>query len=250
MNTEIEMDIQQILQHPDSKRDYNKKLFKEVAPRYDFVTQALSFGRDRAWKRSLIEALPDDPNPACLDIACGTGDLSFLLHERFPNGRITGIDLTPDMLEIARQRLSSESIEFHQSDMCDLPFSEASLDIVTGGYALRNAPNLGTVLKEVHRVLRADGVAAFLEFSKPSNRIGQIFEDAALSVWGGFWGLVLHRDPTVYGYIAKSLREYPDRNHFRRIAEESGFRLVRSMRLFLGFLEITVLIKTTENTHA
>ena len=83
---------------------YNTQLFAEVAPRYDFITRALSFGRDRAWKRDLIAALPDTAAPVCLDLACGTGDLAQALARRYPGATVVGLDLTASMLDLAVQR--------------------------------------------------------------------------------------------------------------------------------------------------
>ena len=70
------------LSDPHSKREYTSKLFAEIAPRYDFITHALSFGQDKRWKADLVSLLPGIDAPRCLDIGCGTGDIAFLLAER------------------------------------------------------------------------------------------------------------------------------------------------------------------------
>ena len=81
------------LRVPELKRAYNKRLFTRVAGKYGFVTSALSLGRDRAWKRLLIRALPEVGRPMCVDLACGTGDITALLADRYPAGEVHGIDL-------------------------------------------------------------------------------------------------------------------------------------------------------------
>ena len=91
------------------------------------------------------------------------------------------------------------------------------MDIVTGGYALRNAPDLGTAIDEISRVLKPCGVAAFLDFSKPSGKILQKMEYWALKTWTGPWGTLLHRNREVYRYIAESLQPFPDRSQLRDI---------------------------------
>src|ERR1700758_1899763 len=92
------------LEDAEKKKYYNERLFSAVAPRYDFITRVLSFGRDAAWKRALISLLPSYDSPVCVDLACGTGDIAFLLAAKYPRGRIAGVDITERMLDIARHR--------------------------------------------------------------------------------------------------------------------------------------------------
>lgn len=231
------------LRTPAAKREYNEVLFAEVAKRYDLVTRALSLGRDQAWKRALLESLPSDPTPVCVDLACGTGDVSFALARRYPRGTVCGIDLTPEMLQIAEARNRFPNVRLELGDMHQLPFPSASIDIVTGSYALRNAPALTVALEEVHRVLRPGGTAAFLDFSKSPHWLSQRLSFAVLYLWGSFWGLVLHRQPAVYAYIAKSLWHFPDRKAIRRELSKVGFAEVFSRKFYCGTLEIITVRK-------
>src|SRR5271167_1468247 len=126
------------LEDAEKKKYYNEKLFSEVAPRYDFITRVLSFGRDAAWKRTLISSLPPYESPVCVDLACGTGDISFLLADKYARGRIAAVDITEPMLDIARHRNTHPNVSFANQDMGSLDVVSESVDIVTGGYALRN----------------------------------------------------------------------------------------------------------------
>jgi len=231
------------LDAPSDKLELNRKLFDEVAPKYDFITKALSLGRDSAWKRALIRMLPEKRNASCLDLACGTGDLTRLLGARFPDAKVEGLDLTPGMLEIARDRTADQRILFVQGNMNELPYSEESIDIVTGSYALRNTPELGHTLEEIYRILKPGGIAAFLDFSKPKNKIGQGITHGLLKFWGGFWGILLHRNADVYGYIADSLKRFPDRPSIRRLLTERQLKLIQSKKCFGGILEILIVEK-------
>ena len=231
------------LRTPTAKREYNELLFAEVAKRYDLVTRALSLGRDQAWKRVLLDSLPTDLAPVCVDLACGTGDVSFALARRYPQGTVCGIDLTPEMLHIAEARNSFPNVTLQLGDMHRLPFPSGSIDIVTGSYALRNAPSLTVALQEIHRVLRPGGTAAFLDFSKSPNRFLQRLSFAVLYLWGSFWGLVLHRQAAVYAYIAKSLWHFPDRESLRRDLTNVGFAEVFSRKFYFGTLEIITVSK-------
>jgi ubiquinone/menaquinone biosynthesis methyltransferase len=229
---------------PERKREFNELHFTEAAPRYDLATRMLSFWRDARWKEHLLLSLPPLTRPVCLDLASGTGDLTFGLARRYPDGEIYGLDITAAMLEIARQRNSSDRVTFVQAEMAPLPYPDGYADIVTGGYALRNAPDLKVALREIHRVLKPDGVAAFLDFSKPTGRVLQAAEYWLLRIWGGLWGLILHGDAQVHGYISASLRSYPDRNQFKALVEEIGFQMIQRKLFFLGITEVLLLRKS------
>ena len=223
---------------PEVKKNFNDKLFTEVAPKYNFITKALSLGRDGAWKKMIIKRLPALKNANCLDIACGTGDISFLLAKKYKDGRILGVDLNEDMLNVAKKKRVNNNIEFRQSDMNSLNINFDSIDIVTGGYALRNSPDLEKTLKGLYRIMKKGATAAFLDFSKPKNQLLQRLEYFILKFWGGFWGLLAHGNPDVYGYIADSLKNYPDREAFKDLIIKTGFKNIKRKLLYFGMLEI------------
>ncbi len=236
------------LSAPRSKLDYTRKVFSVVAVRYDVITRLLSFGRDGRWKKIMLARLPRDSardaasTPqlfACLDLACGTGDISRLLAHQYPYGRIDAVDLNPEMLRRARLRTDLANIRFHQADMNELPFDDASYDIVTGGYALRNSPHLATTFQEIYRVLKPGGTAAFLDFSASHVPRLRNIQLRLLGFWGGFWGWLFHGNPEVYSYISKSLSYYPDFVELPRMMTRIGFRRVRQKRLLFGMLALT-----------
>ena len=231
------------LRLPASKRDYNRRLFRAVAPRYGAVTWLLSFGMDGLWKRALVRRLPRRAVRA-LDLACGTGDITLLLARRYPGGRVVGLDLSPAMLARARRRLRGQAnLSFRLGDLDRLPYPAGSFDLVTGGYALRNAPDLRRSLGEVSRVLKPGGTAAFLDFNRsPHPRLGRL-QLRLLALWGGLWGRLLHGNPEVYAYIAQTLALFPDRVSFEALLSELGFRRVRSRLPPGGFVSLTFAAK-------
>ena len=229
---------------PEKKRLLNEQLFGEIAAEYDRVTPPLSFGRDRAWKRDLVDSLPPLNRPRCLDVACGTGDLCELLAAKYPDAKIVGLDLTEAMLNVARIRVPDSRVKFQSGDMCEMDFPDGSFDIVTGGYALRNAPNLRQALAEIHRATKPGGIAAFLDFSKPPSKIFQTLEHFALDFWGGIWGLMLHGNPEVYGYISASLRQFPDSDAFHRLFQDAGFMDIRARQYFFGIIELVTMLNS------
>lgn len=235
--------IGQQIDSPDKKRDFNERHFTEAASRYDVATRAMSLGRDQAWKKYLVAALPEIAEPVCVDLASGTGDVVFLLAERFPQGRVTGIDLTENMVTLADQRNRFDNVSFACQDMGDTDFDDESVDIVTGSYALRNAPDLEMGLLEVNRILKPGGYAAFLDFSKTGHPIVQTGQYWLLKCWCGLWGTLLHANPTIHAYIADSLKQFPTRDDYYQLVLQSGFDLVSSQLFYFGMLELLVVRK-------
>jgi demethylmenaquinone methyltransferase/2-methoxy-6-polyprenyl-1,4-benzoquinol methylase len=233
------------LQTPSLKRLFNAHLFVKVAPRYDTATRALSFFRDQVWKRRIVRAIPRACDTSCtvLDCASGTGDLCLHMRQRFPHARIMGIDLSARMLQAASVACSRARSGCAVQDMGALGVRDNAVDVVTGGYALRNAPDLHAVLMEIHRVLKPGGYGVFLDFSRMSRRMAWRVEYALLVVWCRLWSLILHGTPHVYGYIPESLAAFPDRTELHRMLREHDFALVYAHRYFFGIME-AIIVRT------
>jgi ubiquinone/menaquinone biosynthesis methyltransferase len=229
-----------VLADPSAKREYNRRLFTVVAPRYFTATRLMSFFRDRAWKRFLVSSLPDRTDGFVLDIATGTGDLAVLAKQRWPDSLVAGCDVSLAMMTVIRQPRSRTALRQICQDMAALGFVSESAGIITGGYALRNAPEVAVTLREVNRVLKPGGSAAFLDFSRSPVRVLFFFQYWILRLWGGFWGFLLHGNPSVYAYIAESLRLFPDRNRLYQMMVDAGFCDIVFVRRMAGMVDIIV----------
>ncbi|MEX2443217.1 MAG: ubiquinone/menaquinone biosynthesis methyltransferase [Alkalispirochaeta sp.] len=233
------------LGEPRSKRDYNRRLFRVVAIRYDLITRLLSFGQDRYWKAVLLRRVTGRRPGEILDVACGTGDLAINLALRLPEARVMAMDLTPEMLHRARRRAARRggragTIHFHQGDMGELFYEANQFDLVTAGYALRNAPDLATTVTELRRVLRPDGVLGILDFSRSDTPAISSAQVGLLRLWGRIWGRLLHGNPDAYGYIAESLRRFPARSQFLHLLRVGGFGSVSEQRFFFGIIAVII----------
>lgn len=238
------------LAEPERTRQLNRALFTLIAPCYDDATRYLSLGRDAIWKDRLVARLPAHNRPVCVDLACGTGDLTRRLAARYPAGTIMGLDLTEAMLDQARRLGQPPCLRYVVGDMGHTGLPDQSVDIVTGSYALRNAGDLNEALREIHRILKPGGVAAFLDFSKPGQPWLQPPGQLILKLWGSAWGWLLHRDPRVYAYIADSLARYPDRPRLAALLRATGFRNQHSRHAFLGLIECLVVEKPGPSSGA
>jgi ubiquinone/menaquinone biosynthesis methyltransferase len=223
---------------PETKRLYVRRLFDVIAPRYDLITVLLSYGQDRRWKRRLADMAQLSPGIKVLDLACGTGDIAFEAARR--GARVTGLDVTHRMLQIAKQnQLSSRApISFVTADMSALPFPGATFDVVTTGYGLRNVPELSVALEEIHRVLTPGGRLLSLDFNRPSNAVTRGLFLSYLTLVGSALGLVLHRDPDTYRYIPESIRRYPGAEGVSGLARRVGFAACEYIPVLGGLMAI------------
>lgn len=225
---------------PETKRRHNRALFTSIAARYDLITRLLSFGRDQRWKARLIELANVHRGDQVLDLACGTGDLAFMAGAR--GASAAGLDLTPRMLELARQRPEAAAVSVHWfvGDMTALPFAAGTIDAITTGYGLRNVPDLPAALSEIHRVLKPGGRLCALDFDRPGNPLVRGIYLTYLDIVGGALGWILHRDRETYQYIPASIRRYPGARGVADLMRASGFADVRHIPVFGGFMAIHV----------
>src|SRR5215813_15273193 len=170
MGINAKPDLKKHISSTEKKQWYVNRMFAIIAPRYDFITRFLSYGMDGSWKSKLVKMLALRGDEIVLDIACGTGDITFALGKSLPRGHVFGLDITQGMLDIAeakRRDARIQNVSFLRGDIMSLPFSDAAFDCVTGGYALRNVPDLKSALQEIARTLKPGGKIYSLDFGHP-----------------------------------------------------------------------------------
>ena len=229
---------------PEGKRRYVRRLFATIADRYDFITRFLSYGQDRRWKARLIERAVLARGDRVLDLACGTGDLTFAAAQT--SQHVVGLDLTHRMLQLANARHQNRNgvgghlkrTVFVCGDMLALPFPPASFDVVTTGYGLRNVPDLPAALQEIRRVLAPGGRVLSLDFNRPDNPVLRSAYLAYLTTVGSTLGFILHGDPDTYRYIPESIRLYPGAAGVATMMRDAGFAEVQVEPLLGGLMAI------------
>lgn len=231
------MSLREVVAAPEAKHRYARRLFATIADRYDLITVVLSYGRDRAWKRRLVRMAQVRPGLRVLDLATGTGDIAYLLHDA--GAHVVGLDFTERMLHLARRKRTGQSGPvFLAGDMGALPFADASFDLITTGYGLRNVPMLTTAIDEMARVLGPQGRVLSLDFNRPANPVVRSAYLLYLSIVGGALGWLLHRDPDTYRYIPASISHYPGAEGVARLFRERGFGQARWFRVLGGLMAI------------
>ena len=247
------MPLRDSIATPDGKRRYVRVLFATIADRYDFITVALSYGQDRRWKRRLVDLASPRAGLRALDLATGTGDIAFALAARGAN--VVGLDVTHRMIELAQSKVAPgvqprdrgptrAALRFVVGDMLALPFPDASFDIVTTGYGLRNVPDLTLAIREIHRVLKPGGQMLSLDFNRPSNGLVRAVYLMYLNTVGATLGWMLHRDPDTYRYIPASIRQYPGAAAVVRLLEEQGLSGARYYPVLGGLMAIHRAVRT------
>jgi ubiquinone/menaquinone biosynthesis methyltransferase len=236
------MGLRASLASPSAKRRYVRTLFATIAERYDLITVVLSYGLDRRWKRRLADLAAVQPGQRALDLACGTGDIAIEIARR--GGRVVGLDVTPRMIDLARVKSASgpglaSPPTFLVGDMMALPFEDASFDLVTAGYGLRNVPLIPPAAAEILRVLRPGGRLLSLDFDRPQRRVVRWVYLGYLTVFGSVLGLVLHGDADTYRYIPESIRRYPGASGLSRLLTEAGFSDATHRSVLGGLLAIS-----------
>jgi demethylmenaquinone methyltransferase / 2-methoxy-6-polyprenyl-1,4-benzoquinol methylase len=220
------LDLIEHLSSKEKKQGYVNQMFETISPRYDCFTRFFSYGMDGGWKRKLISMLALKGHERVLDLACGTGDITFAEGRELPHGEAVGLDITQGMLVIAEQRrreLQASNVRFQRADIMTLPYVNESFDCVTGGYALRNVPDIYGALYEIHRVLKPGGRFFSLDFGHPRFGLYRWAYLNYLIVVGSLTGLALHGDADVYRYIPESLKRYPGQRGVQEMMERAGF---------------------------
>jgi ubiquinone/menaquinone biosynthesis methyltransferase len=226
--------LRDAFESPGAKQAYVRRLFATIAGRYDLITVLLSYGQDHRWKQRLVGMSGAVTGARVLDLACGTGDIAYLLAER--GARVTGLDVTHEMLR--RARAKGRGVAFVTGDMMALPFPDARFHVVTAGYAVRNVPELVPALAEIRRVLRPGGVFLSLDFNRPANPLVRGVYLGYLTAVGALLGAALHGDPDTYRYIPASIRRYPGAPRVCHLLIEQGFERCTYLPVLGGLMAI------------
>lgn len=219
------------------------EVFHSVAGKYDLMNDLMSFGVHRLWKRYTIELSGVRTGNSVLDIAGGTGDLSYAFARRVgPQGQVVLADINESMLQVGRDRLADRGIagnlETVQANAEALPFDDNRFDAVTIAFGLRNVTHKEKALAEMQRVLKPGGRLLVLEFSKPRNallsRAYDFYSFQALPRMGS----MVTGDADSYRYLAESIRMHPDQETLKAMMIDAGLERVQYHNLTGGIVAL------------
>ena len=222
----------------DEKAGRVQGVFTSVASKYDIMNDVMSVGIHRIWKEAMMDWLAPRAGQKLLDVAGGTGDVSFKFLGRAGSGHAIVCDITESMLVAGRQRAEAESmsgsLDWVVGDAMALPFEDNTFDVYTISFGIRNVTRPQEALNEAYRVLRPGGRLMVLEFSQLPNPMMQAAYDSYSFNVIPQMGQLIAGDRDSYQYLVESIRKFPNQETFLGMVKTAGFGNAKYRNLSLG----------------
>jgi demethylmenaquinone methyltransferase/2-methoxy-6-polyprenyl-1,4-benzoquinol methylase len=226
------------------KRGRVQRMFAAIAPSYDLNNRLHSLWMDQHWRHQAVKLAALSPSDVVVDVACGTGDLSIAMHHRKQQGisagqqpgRTVGIDFTFEMLPIAiTKSVHQTNLVYLNGDAQSLPLPDASADVVSISFGIRNVADPALAIREFHRILRPGGRLIILEFSLPTNPILR-------GIYNFYFRKILPRTATLisgdksgaYKYLPESVNTFIGREQMMQMMSDAGFAQVEQHPMTFG----------------
>ena len=221
-----------------------REMFDNIAPKYDLLNHTLSMSIDRVWRRRVVGEVRRAKPGRILDVATGTGDLAIAMARRIRDVQVLGVDLSEQMLAVARRKIEARGLDgrivLDRGDAERLAVADASVDVATVAFGVRNFGDLGAGLRELARTIKPGGKVVILEFSRPRNRVFRaLYEFYSYKILPRIGGLV-SRDKRAYEYLPASVGEFPAPEEFMAMMARAGFRNCRARSQSFGIAQIYI----------
>ncbi|MDP2212167.1 MAG: bifunctional demethylmenaquinone methyltransferase/2-methoxy-6-polyprenyl-1,4-benzoquinol methylase UbiE [Candidatus Aquicultor sp.] len=220
-----------------------RTMFDAVSGRYDLLNRILTLGRDRRWRKLAAASAEVSAGSVVLDACCGTADLALAINAE-TGARVVGVDFSPDMLKIAKEKIvragKGDAISFIEASVDDIPFDDDSFDAVTVGWGLRNTPDYQAVLEEFYRVVRPGGRMVCLESTEPETALLRIPYKFILSNIVPLAGRMFAKDHSAYRYLSDSIQAFPPQKELVAMMGKAGWVNVSYRNLLGGAVAIHV----------
>lgn len=227
-----------------TKKEEVREMFDNIAPKYDLLNHTLSMSIDRVWRRRVVGEVRRAKPGRILDVATGTGDLAIAMARRIRDEQVLGVDLSEQMLAVARRKIEARGLDgrivLDRGDAERLAVADASVDVATVAFGVRNFGDLGAGLRELARTIKPGGKVVILEFSRPRNRVFRaLYEFYSYKILPRIGGLV-SRDKRAYEYLPASVGEFPAPEEFMAMMARAGFRNCRARSQSFGIAQIYI----------
>jgi len=207
--------------------DAVREMFSSIAPRYDLLNHVLSMNVDRLWWKRTARTFRDilqRPGAQVLDVCCGTGDMTFALHQRMnSHGRLWGADFSHAMLVRAEQKSGTRNIRWIEADALNLPFAADNFHLITAAFGFRNLANYDRGLAEIVRVLAPGGEIGILDFGEPKGLFGKLYRVYFKQVLPRI-GTMISGVRGPYAYLPASVQRFPSPQEMLQRMRDAGLR--------------------------
>ena len=218
-----------------------RTMFDGIAGSYDRLNSLMTAGLHHRWRDMGVMLAGVGPGSAALDVCCGTGDFAFALRRVVgPEGRVIGIDISDEMLKVAREKSGRNQlwVEFVNGDVLELPFGDGEFDACTVGFGIRNVPDIERAFGEMRRVCRPNGRVICLEITQPQMPVFKQFYGLWFNHAVPVLGRLAAGDESAYTYLPESVKRFPAPEELKAIMQSAGLRNVRYQLLAGGIIAL------------
>ena len=240
-HTQLSMTVIPYKEQSGGKKEQVATMFNNISKKYDFLNHFLSLGIDIIWRKKAVKLLKAQQPKIILDIATGTGDFAIEALSLNPT-KIIGIDISEGMLAVGKEKMKQKGvdhiIDLQLGDSENLSFDSNYFDAYTVGFGVRNFENLEKGLSEMLRVLKPNGRAVILEFSKPKAfPVKQLYHFYFNRILPSI-GNLISKDNAAYTYLPESVNAFPEGDEFVQILNKLGYKNVQAIPLMFGISSI------------
>ncbi len=228
-------------ENTETKKEQVATMFNNISHKYDFLNHFLSMGIDILWRKKAIRLLKPSQPKIILDVATGTGDFAIEALKLNPT-QIIGVDISEGMLNVGKEKMKAKGVDhiisLEVGDSENLRFKTNFFDAYTVAFGVRNFENLEKGLSEMFRVLKPNGTAIILEFSKPKKfPIKQLYHFYFNKILPGI-GNLISKDNAAYTYLPESVYAFPDGVNFTSLLSKIGYKNAQAIPLMFGIATI------------
>lgn len=225
------------------RTDWNESIqgmFSRISKRYDLLNTLMSFGRDKLWRKLVLQYADIPPHGSLLDLGTGTGKMATDAKRDHPGLTVAALDLTADMMKVGRSRAPDCDILWINGDALNLPFEDERFDVVISGYLMRNVPDVGRAFREQLRVVKRGGRVVCLDTCPAGPHILKPLVDLYFRIVIPLMGGLVSGQWEAYRYLPASIRSFSSPRELARIMEASGFEKVAFHTFMLETVAILI----------
>lgn len=223
----------------NEKKIQVKRIFDNIAGRYDFLNHFLSFGLDFYWRKKALKLTGLNPQSILLDVACGTGDVA-IQAKKMGVQKIYGADFSHNMLKLFDKKSEWVDGKLVQMVAEKIPFKDESVTNITVAFGVRNFYDIQEGFDSFFRILKPNGKATVIEFRMPSNKIiksiYRFYFKNILPVLGG----IISGDKAAYTYLPDSVEEFDEKVDLEKLLTKSGFKEIKKYNFTLQTVQVLI----------